>query len=203
MAVAAKTKAPRTLTRDEPAVAAARMPERAPERDPNKIYTRDGREVDLQHIANQHTDDYTNLASLGIIEPPGWKYEWRTIKVKGAEYTQGIVRDAKAGWTPVPASRHPGKIMPMGYEGPIVHDGQMLMERDIRLVAVSRQMNDRAANDQLNISRNMTGLMQRHSPNVDMLLDQSDPAARRGTGVKIERIPMGDPSKNYTYTLDE
>ena len=93
--------------------------------------------------------------------------------------------------------------MPLGFDGPIEHEGQMLMERDIRLTKLSRAYQEQAANEQLNISRSMTGLMQRANPNVDMMFDQSDLSAQRGTGVKIERIPMGDPSKKYSYALDE
>jgi hypothetical protein len=201
----AKTAAPRTVTRDEPAarMAPPRVAEdRAPERDPNVIYTRDGKPVDLQRIKNQH-DDRFNLAQLGVVAPKGWTYEWRTTKIKGAEATRQIVDDAQRGWTPVPASRHPGKIMPITYDGPIETDGLMLMERDERLTSLSRAHERKAANDQLNISRSMTGLMQRANPNVDMMFDQSDLSAQRGTGVKIERIPMGDPSKKYSYALDE
>lgn len=205
MALKAATKsAPRTVTRDEPAarMASARVAEeRAPERD-NVIRTRDGRAVDLARIKNQN-DDYTNLAAMGVFPPKDWTYEWRTKMVKNAQWTKAVVADGMAGWTPVPASRHPGCIMPMGFDGPIEHEGQILMERDDRLTALSRARQDADANTQLNISRSMTGLMQRAVPNVDMLFDQGDLSAQRGTGVKIERIPMGDPNKKYTYALDE
>jgi hypothetical protein len=199
---AQKKPSARTAARDEadPRVEEARMPER----DPNKIYTRDGREVDLGHIINQD-EDYTNLAAMGIIPPEGWVYEWRTTHVKNSEYRKGIVGDAKAGWTSVPASRHPGAIMPVDYEGPIVHDGQMLMERDVRAVALSRKVQNHAANQQLDISRSMTGLMRKHAPGADGFADFGHGAAQNATGVKITRTPMGDPNRNqgYNYTLDE
>lgn len=200
MAVAAKAKAaPRTVTRDEPE---ARMPDRAPERDPTKIYTRDGRVVDLERIKRQ-SDDRFDLRALGIFAPAGWVYEWRTVKIKNAEYTKGIVDDAEAGWTAVPADRHPGKIMPMGYKGAIEQEGCMLMERDERLTAMSRRMQNKSANEQLNVSRSMSGLMARAAPNSGAITDFDHGAAQKATGVSIERIPMGDPTKNYNYTLDE
>ncbi len=202
MAVAAKTKAaPRTTTRDEPE---ARAPERAqPARDPNTIYTRDGRPIEMERIKNQNSD-YSDLASFGIVPPDGWVYGWRTVSVKNAPAIQEIADDESRGWTPVPASRHPGKIMPRGFDGAIQYGAMMLKERPAQAEAYSRQQERMAAQSQLNISRSMTGLMQRASPNSDMLFEQ-DATAQRGTGVKIERIPMGDPnrSKNYNYTLEE
>jgi hypothetical protein len=111
VAPAKAAKAARVVTRDEPA--ARTQEERTPERDPNVIYTRDGKVVDVARIRSQNTD-YTNLAAMGIFAPQGWTYEWRTRTVKGAEWTEAIVDDAQRGWTPVPASRHPGKMMPVG-----------------------------------------------------------------------------------------
>lgn len=201
MAVA-KAKA-RTVTRDPEPEAAPRMEEaRMPERDPNKIYTRDGREVDLGRVKSQN-DDRLNIAAMGIVPPPGWTYEWRTRSVKNAPWTQAISDDEERGWTPVPASRHPGKIMPRGFDGPIEYNGLMLMERDQRLTAMAKRHEKKAADDQLKISRSMTGLMERAAPNSGAVMDFNHGEARGATGVGIERIPMGDPVKNYQYTLDE
>lgn len=202
MAVAKAKAAARSPTREE--LPEARMPERAPARapDPNAILTRDGRAVDMERIKSQ-SDDRFDIGALGIFAPKGWSYEWRTRTVKGAVWTDAIAEDEQRGWTPVPANRHDGKIMPRGYDGPIERGGLMLMERDERLTAMSVAYQKRDANEQLNISRSMTGLMQRANPNVDMLFDQSDASAQSATGVKITRVPMGDPKKNYTYSLDE
>lgn len=207
MAVATKAKAaPRTVTRDEPE---ARMPAReAPQRDPNKIYTRDGREVDLGRIVRPN-DDYSNLAAMGITPPDGWTYEWRTISIKGAEYTDGIVADAEAGWTPVPASRHDGKIMPRGHTGPIVKGGQMLMERDNRLTAMSRRVAKQQADEPLMYSRQRMGAMVANAaPNSGAILDANHPDAQRGTFFRKVAEPENSgviPSsgRNYQYTLDE
>lgn len=200
MAVAAtKAKAPRTATRPEPE---ARMPERAPERDPNVILTRDGKPVDLGRVVNQ-TVDRLDLKAMGIIPEQGWTYEWRTRTVKNAPWTQQIVDDEQAGWTPVPASRHPGRIMPTGYEGPIEYNGLMLMERDNRLTAMARTAANRDANGQLKIARDMQGLMRNAAPNSGAVMDFENIEAQKATGVRTERIPMGDPNKNYQYTLDE
>lgn len=199
-------KASRTVTRDEPAARAAPPPavERAPERDPNAILTRDGRAIDLGRVRRQLAgDDRYDLKRMGVTAPKGWVYEWRTHTVKGTPWVEAQADDEAAGWTPVPAERHDGLIMPRGHVGPILLGGLMLKERDERLTAMSRHYQKSAADRELFESRNMAGMMQKHNPAAADIFDQGDPAAVRGTGVKIERIPMGDPQKNYTYTLDE
>ncbi len=189
-----KTTPPRIVTRDEPEA-------RTPERDPNVIYTRDGRPVDLGRIRDQ-SNDYSNLAAMGIHPPQNWTYEWRTREIKGAPYTQGMVEDSERGWTPVPAGRHPGKIMPLGTpaDAPIIHGSSMLMERDERLTAMARIYERKAGQEQLQISRSMSGLMQRAAPNAGAITDFDVAGARGATGVKIERQPRFNDSK---YTLEE
>lgn len=209
MAVAKAAKAaPRTVTRDEPEDRAQSA--RMPDRDPNAIMTRDGRTVDLDAVRRQlRGDDRYDLKRMGIVPPAGWVYEWRTVSIKGAEDRNAQADDEQAGWTPVPADRHPGKIMPLGWTGPIELGGLMLKERDARLTAMSRSYQQRDANAAVAYSRDMAGMLRKHAPNVDTIADFSSPdaitPAGRPTGVGIERIPMGDPerSKGYTYTLDE
>jgi hypothetical protein len=207
MAVAAKSKtAARTPTRPEPET--ARIPEsrmaaeeRTPERDPNKIYTRDGRVVDLERVKRQ-SDDRLDVAAMGIIAPQGWVYQWRTRSVKNAPWVQAIADDEEAGWTPVPADRHPGKIMPRGHQGPIEYNGLMLMERDARLEALAQAYRLKAANEQLTVSRSMAGLMHRAAPGAGAIADFDHGAAQRATGVKIERQARTNDAQ-YNYTLDE
>lgn len=204
MAVAkAKAAAPRTITRDEPVE--ARAPERTPERgDPNQIMTRDGRPVDLGRVQRQLSgEDRTDLARMGIHPPKGWTYEWRTRSIKGAEATEQMADDQMAGWTPVPASRHEGLIMQRGHQGPIVLGAAILCERDERLTAMSAKYRKQAADSLLRDSRNMAGMVARHAPNSESIADFSNPDARANNFVRAERIPMGDPTKNYNYSLDE
>lgn len=178
------------------------MPDRMPERDPNVIYNRDGKAVDLGRVVNQSVDRL-DLKAMGIIPPEGWTYEWRTVTVKNAPWTQQIVDDEQAGWTPVHASKHPGKVMPVGYDGPIEYNGLMLKERDNRLTALSHAASKREANSQLKVARDMQGLMRNAAPNSGAVMDFEHGSARGATGVRTERIPMGDPTKNYNYVLEE
>lgn len=202
MAVKAKAAAPRTVTRDAPPQAA---PERMPERDPHVILNREGKPINVDRILTQNDDRY-DIHSRGVTPPEGWVYGWRVVSIKGAPATQEIADDEMRGWTPVPANRHDGKIMPRGHVGNIEIGGQMLKERPLRAEMISRAAAERAANDQLNISRTMTGLMQRQSPNVGDLFDQNDPAARGASFVRKVREPERSgviTQRNYTYQLDE
>ena len=191
--------AARTVTRDEPVA-------RTPERDPNKIYSRDGREIDIGRIRSQD-NDYSNLAAIGVFAPQGWVYEWHTISIKGAEYTEGIVRDAETGWTPVPADRHDGKIMPRGATGPIIKGGQMLMEADARIKAMHMAHERKQANEPLIHSRQRMGAMvQQAAPNSGAILDANHAEAQRGTFFRKVAEPEKSgyvTNRNYSYSLDE
>ena len=208
MAPAAKTKA-RTVTRDEDE-AESRMPERGPpERDtlaadPNgPILSRSGKPVSLRYTG---AEDKFDLARMGIAPPPGWTYEWKTEFVKGAEWTEHQVENAANGWEPVPASRHDGKCMPKGHDGPIRRGGMILMERDARLTARARAVEKKSANEQLSISHSMAGLLQRAAPNSGAIMDMNHQEAARATHVRREADPSNSgyiANRNYQYTLDE
>ncbi len=197
-AASADEDAPQVASRDIPAA------DRVVSRADNAIRTRDGRIVDLNRLQSQN-DDRFDLTKMGVVPERGWTYEWRVVKIKGAEATQQIADDEARGWTPVPADRYPGKIMPMGYKGPIERDGLMLKERDERATAMARHYESKAARDQLQISRSMTGLMSKFTPGAGAIFDQVDNAAERGSFVRTERAPAGTPpdQKNYQYVLEE
>lgn len=198
------TKAQRTLTRDEPA---DRVPDRTlpsgvpPEqRDPNKIYSRDGREVTLRFTGDE---DRFNLELMGVRAPDGWDYQWKTKTIKNWEWTDHLVELYQNGWTPVPASRHDGKIMPPGHDGNIERGGLILMERDIRLTMRARMIDKRKADDPVKESRQMAGLMSRHVGGISPdSMDFSTAAARQASGVGVDRIPLVNDGK-YSYTVDE
>lgn len=197
------TKQARTLTRSAPAprvndsspVAVDRVvpPE---ERDPNKIYSRDGREVTLRFTGDE---DRFNLAAMGIYPPEGWTYEWKAKTVKNWEWTDNQVQLYQNGWTPVPASRHDGAIMPPGHPGNIERGGLILMERDERLTDKARDLDRRRANDPVRNSRQMAGLMAQQTPGIsDDSMDFSSSEARGRSFVRSERNPVSNQGK-YTY----
>jgi len=199
------TKQARTITRDATVARTPdvdRMPtERtvAPEgRDPTKIYTRDGRQIDRLRFTGD--EDRFNLQNMGVFPPQGWTYEWKVKTIKNWEWVDHQVELYQNGWTPVPAERHDGKIMPPGYKGPIERGGQVLMERDERLTAQARAVERRAANAPVIESRQMAGLMRNAVPGAMDSLDFDHGAARANSGVRIERTPRINDAK---YTLEE
>jgi hypothetical protein len=203
MAIAAKArKAPVTVGRED---VPERAPERTPTRDPNVIYNRLGEPIEMGRILTQD-DDKFNLAKMGVAAPEGWTYEWRTRTVKGWEHIEAQVEDAQKGWTPVPADRHDGKIMPKGFKGAIERGGLMLMERPAKVTAMARQYDKRKANEQLQISHSMAGLMQRAAPNSGAILDGNALEAQRGTFTRRVAEPENSgyvTGRNYQYNLDE
>lgn len=63
------------------------------------------------------------------IIPEGWAYEWKRVNVRGEEQHQHLVELARAGWEPVPASRHP-ELMPSKWKGETIDlEGSRLYER--------------------------------------------------------------------------
>lgn len=65
--------------------------------------------------------------------PEGWSYEWKRRTVLGAEDPAYQVALARAGWEPVPTSRHPS-YMPMGGDYPFIErKGMILMERPLEI----------------------------------------------------------------------
>lgn len=60
--------------------------------------------------------------------PPGTSYQWNNHTVFGQENPSYSAYMQMQGWQPVHSSRHP-HLCPVGYEGPIIVKGQILMER--------------------------------------------------------------------------
>lgn len=81
--------------------------------------------------------------------PPGWSYEWKRKTVLGQEDPAYMVSLARKGWEPVPASRHP-HMMPEGYvTASIERKGLILMERPLELTEEQRELDRRAAINQV------------------------------------------------------
>lgn len=201
------TKQSRTITRD---AAPERLPDAARDtpaartlsedaRDPNVIRTRDGRVIDRLRFSGD--EDRFNLAAVGVFPPTGWTYEWKTKTIKNWEWVDHQVELYQNGWTPVPAERHDGKLMPPGHQGNIERGGLVLMERDARLTAQARAAERRAADAPVRESRQMAGLMSRAVPGISPdSMDFSSGEAQRFSGVRVERQPRVNDAK---YTLEE
>lgn len=185
------TKAPSRTPREAPSAG-----ERLPSRD-NVIKNRHGEVITLRNFSSED-----RFAFDTSIVPDGWTYEWKTLTVKGAEWTEHQVELYQNGWTPVPADRHDGIFMPRGAKGNIVRGGLILMERDDRLTAQARREDRRLANEQLGVSRSMAGLMGRSMPGGSGILDFEHPAAQHASGVRVDRQARM-PDQNYKYEVEE
>ena len=85
------------------------------------------------------------------IVPAGWDYQWKRRSVYGQEDPSYTVSLQHAGWTPVPARRHP-EMMPTGYKGDTIErGGQILMEMPKSVVDRRRIMDRRQALEQVRV----------------------------------------------------
>jgi hypothetical protein len=196
---AKKAVAARIPTRAEPEVeeVSHRLPPQGPP-DDGILRNRLGEPIALARLADP-ADDKFSLKRMGIVAPQGWTYEWKTKTIKGADWTEHQVELAATGWTPVPASRHDGKCMPKGFEGNIERAGLLLMERPIGATRIARQVEENAARSQLNLSRQMAGMM---APSA--IIDQSHPEAQRATGFRVHKEgTVVNPARNYQYVVDD
>jgi hypothetical protein len=127
------------------------------------------------------------------IVPDGWSYQGIAVSVYGQpQSTLGFLNN---GWTPVPASRHDGMFMPIGHDGPIIIDGQMIVERPIELTLEARDEEIAAAR---NLIRTQN---EQFTPRL--------PDARRHPGTQmrarrtIEGLPPDVPQPQYRYGVDD
>lgn len=135
----------------EPVVVAPARPEMRPtmrEEDPRARAAR--RAAELRDHHNGDMDDgvdefYIDPADI----PEGWSYEWKRRTVLGAEDPAYQVALARAGWEPVPTSRHPS-YMPMGGDYPFIErKGMILMERPMEITDDARNAELRKARMQV------------------------------------------------------
>jgi len=122
---------------------------RAPmrEEDPRTRAARRAAEL-RDHLGDmdEGTDDfYINKDDI----PAGWEYEWKRKLLLGAEDPAYQVALARAGWEPVPTSRHPS-YMPNSGDHPIIErKGMVLMERPSEISDEARSIELRKARNQV------------------------------------------------------
>jgi hypothetical protein len=122
---------------------------RAPmrEEDPRTRAARRAAEL-RDHLGDldEGTDDfYINPSDI----PPGWDYEWKRKLLLGAEDPAYQVALARAGWEPVPTSRHPSYMPNQGSHPIIERKGMVLMERPSEISDEARAIELRKARNQV------------------------------------------------------
>lgn len=81
--------------------------------------------------------------------PDGWTYEWKRHSMYGKEDPAYHVQILRAGWSPVPATRHPEMMPDQGSYNTILREGMILMECPTEIVEERRRIDLKNARDQV------------------------------------------------------
>lgn len=88
--------------------------------------------------------------------PEGMSYEWKRVSVYGKGDPSYDVLMREQGWEPVNSKRHP-EMVADGYDGAIIRDGLMLMERPIELTREAQAEDLAAARDAVSVKKQQLG----------------------------------------------
>ncbi len=103
--------------------------------------------------------------------PQGWSYQWNAVTVLNQgieEIVRGDLQMHENGWRPVPASRHPGRWAPHGFEGAIIVDGQRLEERPESLTKEAHDEDVLRAKSQVRDRTDALRLTQKQLPGANV-----------------------------------
>lgn len=128
---------------------------------------------------NGATTDRFYIAPEAI--PPGSSYEWKRHTMFGAGDMAYDVEMAEQGWEPVDSKRHPN-FMPNGYNGAVVRDGMILMERPMELTLEAQEENQRSAylavkTKEAQLAGTPVGTLDRLDPKISRGYEPLDPNA--------------------------
>lgn len=137
------------LAASEAAAAAARTPP------PRKIAVEDprARAAKRAEELREHLGDLDQGSDEFYVDPkvipPGWDYEWKRVSILGQEDPSYATQIARAGWEPVPVSRHID-MMPTNHKGTTIdRKGCRLMERPKEITDEVRNIEHRRAREQV------------------------------------------------------
>lgn len=83
--------------------------------------------------------------------PEGWDYEWKRKSTANQEDPAYQVQLSNAGWTAVPAARHPEMMPSTGHFETIERKGMILMERPLVITDRARMLERRKALEQVRV----------------------------------------------------
>lgn len=134
--------------------------------------------------------------------PRGWDYQWNAVTVLNQNINdiivQGDLQMHENGWRPVPASRHPGRWTPQGYEGAIVIDGLRLEERPMALSLEAKQEDEARAKTQVRDRTDALRMTQKALPGSEVARQRN---AALNMGMRMEIDPALDIPRP-THELD-
>ncbi len=157
--------------------------------------SRDGQRLTRRRIAS---GDPLDVPANEI--PQGWSYQWNPVAVlnKGInEILQGDLNMHANGWRPVPASRHPGRWTPVGYEGDIVMKDLRLEERPLSLTMEARAEDEMHARAQVRDRTDALKLTQKQLPGANVARSRG-----HGGGLKIDFNDDGHDIPRPQHELD-
>lgn len=157
--------------------------------------SRDGQHLTRRRIAS---GDPLDVPRSEI--PRDWDYQWNPVTVlnKGVnEIFQGDLLMHQNGWRPVPASRHPGRWTPVGFEGDIVVQGLRLEERPMSLSMEAKAEDEAIARAQVRDRTDALKLTQKQLPGASVARSRG-----QGGGLKIDFNDDGHDIPRPQHELD-
>lgn len=125
--------------------------------------------------------------------PRGWDYQWNAVTVLNQNINdiivQGDLQMHENGWRPVPASRHPGRWTPQGFEGAIVIEGLRLEERPLALSLEAKQEDEARAKTQVRDRTDALRMTQKALPGSEVARQRN---AALNMGMRMEIDPALD-----------
>ena len=155
---------------------------------------RDGERLTRRRIA---TGDKLHVPPNEI--PRGWDYQWNAVTVlnQNVREVQGDLEMYENGWRPVPASRHPGRWTPYGFEGAIIIDGLRLEERPKSLSEEARAEDTARAKAQVRDRTDALKMTQAQLPGARVAQERN-----RAGGVNIDFNDRGADIPRPQHELD-
>lgn len=181
------------VTRQSPRPAPRAEPTREPAREMARETTRRGAVVAIGHGGEKLTRRRTTVGDAFAVPaneiPAGWDYQWNTVTVLNKEtkdIERGDLMMHENGWRPVPASRHPGRWTPPGFEGSIIIEGLRLEERPMSLSKEALAEDQARAKAQVRDRTDALRLTQKALPGGDVALRRND-AMNMGMRMSIDK----------------
>jgi hypothetical protein len=169
---------------------------RDPARELARETTRRGAVVAVGHGGEKLTRRRTSVGDKFAVPqneiPAGWDYQWNTVTVLNKEtkdIERGDLMMHENGWRPVPASRHPGRWTPPGFEGSIIIEGLRLEERPLSLSKEAQQEDTARAKAQVRDRTDALRMTQRQLPGANVALQRNGAI---GMGMKMSIDPALD-----------
>lgn len=131
------------------------------------------------------------------IVPDGWVYQWKRHTILGQEDPSYQAELHQVGFTPVPAERHDGMFLPVGFKGSIIIGGQILMERPVELEMEARAEDKARADAQVRGSKEQFGLATR-APGFET----NTPNARRASFARSQYEAVDAPAPTHQLAVD-